>query len=62
MAVVYREQVVEESHLVRIVRLYETRRDEAGETSETRREKRFLRGRNKIFQGSEYNLLCISFM
>ena len=49
MAVVYREQVVEESHLVRIVRLYETRRDEAGESSETGREKRFFKRRKQDF-------------
>ena len=55
---VYGEQVVEESHLVRFGRLHETERV----TSETRGGKRFLRERNKVVRGSERNLLYMSFI
>ena len=55
--VVYGEQVVEESHLVRVVRQYETK----WVTSETRREKT-LREINKVVEGSEHHLLHMSFI
>ena len=58
LPVIYGECVVDRPHSVRFVRLYETGRV----TSETHRGKNLLTKINKVVQGSECNLLYMSFI